>query len=47
VVRDYHNKKGFQYKALFMDVFSSWALYLFMALLLGLILWSVYKNLKK
>lgn len=46
VVRDYHNKKGFEYKALFMDVFSSWALYLFMALLLGLILWSVFSNFK-
>lgn len=44
LIRDYHNKKGFQYKALFMDVYSSWMPYVFVALILALVLWSVAKN---
>lgn len=46
VIRDYHNKKGFQYKALFMDVYSSWVPYVFVGLLLVLVLWSYFKNFK-
>lgn len=46
VIRDYHNKKDFQYKALFMDVYSSWMPYVFVALVLGLMIWSVIKNRK-
>ncbi|MDQ0476013.1 DUF6080 domain-containing protein [Chryseobacterium sp. MDT2-18] len=44
--RDYHNKKGFQYKALFMDVYSSAVPYLFVAAVLTLVLWSFAKNFK-
>ena len=46
VTRDYHNKEGFQYKALFMDVYSSWVPYIFVASLLMLVIWSVIKNYK-
>lgn len=44
VTRDYHNKKGFQYKALFMDVYSGWLPYVFVALVLILVLWSWVRN---
>lgn len=44
VVRDYHNRKGFAYKALFMDVYTSWLPYVFVGVLLVLVLWSVLKN---
>ena len=44
VVRDYHNKKGFEYKALFMDTYSTGLPYVFVGLLLGLVLWSYIKN---
>lgn len=46
VVRDYHNKKGFQYKALFMDTYTVWLPYVFVGLLLGLVIWSYCKNFK-
>ncbi len=46
VTRDYHNKKGFEYKALFMDVYTSWMPYVFVFLLITLVVWSVAKNLK-
>lgn len=45
-IRDYHNKKGFYYKALFMDVYSSWIPYFFVISILILILWSYIKNFK-
>ena len=45
-VRDYHNKKGFEYKALFMDVYESWIPYLFVAAVLILVIWSSIKNFK-
>lgn len=45
-VRDYHNKKGFEYKALFMDVYESWIPYLFVAAVLILVIWSCIKNFK-
>lgn len=44
VIRDKHNMKGFEYKGIIMDVYSSWIPYIFIAVLLGLILWSYYKN---
>ena len=44
IVRDYHNKKGFEYKALFMDTYSTGLPYVFVGLLLGLVLWSYIKN---
>lgn len=46
VTRDYHNKKGFEYKALFMDVYTSWVPYLFVAALFSLLIWSWVKNRK-
>ena len=45
-VRDYHNKKGFDYKAIFMDVYTSIGPYVFVGLLLGLVVWSLVKNFK-
>lgn len=46
-IRDYHNKdKTFYYKALFMDVYSSVIPYIFIALTLLMIIWSVVKNCK-
>lgn len=47
ILRDYHNKHGFQYKAIFMDVYSSPFSYSFVALVLFLIFWSYIKNFKK
>ncbi len=46
VTRDYHNKKGFEYKALFIDVYTSWIPYVFVVAVLILILWSFVKNFK-
>lgn len=46
ITRDYHNKKGFEYKALFMEVYSSWIPYVFVATVLILVLWSFVKNFK-
>ena len=46
VTRDYHNKKGFEYKALFMDVYTSWIPYVFVGAVLILVLWSFAKNFK-
>lgn len=46
IIRDYHNKKGFEYKALFMDTFSSVGQYSFVIILLGLVLWSILRNIK-
>lgn len=46
VIRDYHNKKGFQYKALFMDVYSSAFPYIFVGAVLVLVFWSYFKNFK-
>lgn len=46
VTRNYHNKKGFEYKALFMDVYNSWVPYVFVIVLFTLVFWSVVKNFK-
>lgn len=46
VIKDYHNKKGFQYKALFMDVYTSWIPYFFVGTILVLLFWSWAKNFK-
>ncbi|SIO30598.1 hypothetical protein SAMN05444409_2597 [Epilithonimonas zeae] len=46
-IRDYHNKdKTFYYKALFMDVYTSAVPYIFIALVLVMMTWSVFKNYK-
>ncbi|MFC3159825.1 DUF6080 domain-containing protein [Chryseobacterium arachidis] len=44
IVRDKHNMKGYDYKGIVMDVYSSWIPYIFIAVLLVLIFWSYYKN---
>lgn len=46
ITRDYHNKKGFEYKALFMDTYSSAFPYFFVGILLFLIIWAWLKNFK-
>lgn len=46
VIRDYHNKKGFDYKAIFMDVYQSYFSYLFVGTVLFLMIWSCAKNYK-
>ncbi|WP_277110183.1 DUF6080 domain-containing protein [Chryseobacterium taklimakanense] len=46
ITRDYHNRNGFEYKALFMDVYSSWIPYIFIAVLLALVIWAYIKNFK-
>ncbi|WP_327983611.1 hypothetical protein [Bergeyella porcorum] len=46
ITRDYKSPKGFEYKALFMDVYSSWVPYAFVAMVLGLVVWSGIKILK-
>ena len=46
VIRDYHSKAGFQYKALFMDVYTSWMPYVFVAVVFGLIVWAIIANFK-
>ena len=46
IIRDYHSKEGFQYKALSMDVYTSLIPYLFVAVVLILVLWSDFKNFK-
>jgi hypothetical protein len=45
IVRD-KNAKGFDFKALIMDVYSSWIPYIFISVLLLLIFWSYFKNFK-
>lgn len=45
-IRDYHSKIGFRYKAIFMDVYSSVIPYIFVAIVLLIIIWSVFKNYK-
>lgn len=45
IIRD-KNAKGFHFKALIMDVYSSWIPYIFIAVLLLLIFWSYFKNFK-
>lgn len=44
ILRDYHNKKGFDYKAIFMDVYSSVFSYIIVGIVVVLILWSFIKN---
>lgn len=45
-IREKHNMKGFYYQALFMDVYTSFFQYAFIAILVGLVLWSYGKNFK-
>ena len=46
-IRDYHNaQKTFYFKALFMETYSSFWNYFFVALIFGLLFWSYFKNFK-
>ena len=46
ILRDYHNKKGFEYKALFMDVYTGVFPYIFVGIVLFLVVWSYAINFK-
>lgn len=46
IIRNKHNMKGFHFKGLLMDVYSSWVPYVFISILLILIFWSYFKNFK-
>ncbi len=43
-LRNYHSKSGFQFKAIFMDVYTSWIPYCVVALIIALIFWGYIKN---
>jgi len=45
-IREKHNMKGFYYKALFMEVYSTAFSYIFIGLVLSFVLWSYFKNFK-
>lgn len=45
-VRDYYSKTGFEYKALFMDTYSSIAQYVWVVLIGVCIIWTVIKQVK-
>lgn len=44
IISDKHNMKGFDFKGLYMDLYSSAFPYFFIAILLILIMWSYFKN---
>jgi len=46
IMSDKHNMKGFNFKGLYMDLYSSPVPYFFIAALLALISWSYFKNFK-
>lgn len=46
IMSDKHNMKGFNFKGLYMDLYSSAIPYFFVAILLILISWSYFKNFK-
>ncbi|MDQ0592390.1 hypothetical protein QFZ37_000759 [Chryseobacterium ginsenosidimutans] len=46
ILRDKHNMQGYNYKAIVMDVYSSWIPYIFITVLLTLIFWSYFRNFK-
>lgn len=45
-IREKHNMKGFYYKAIFMEVYSTAFSYVFIGLVLSFVLWSYFKNFK-
>jgi len=45
-IREKHNMKGFYFKAIFMEVYSSAFAYAFVGLILAVVLWSYFKNFK-
>jgi len=46
IISDKHNMKGFDFKGLYMDLYSSAFAYFFITILLTLIIWSYFKNFK-
>ncbi|UTX50938.1 hypothetical protein KIK00_16240 [Chryseobacterium sp. MA9] len=44
IISDKHNMKGFDFKGLYMDLYSSAFPYFFISILLILIMWSYFKN---
>ncbi|MDR3024276.1 DUF6080 domain-containing protein [Chryseobacterium sp.] len=46
IISDKHNMKGFDFKGLYMDLYSSAFPYFFVTILLTLIIWSYFKNFK-
>lgn len=46
IISDKHNMKGFDFKGIYMELYSSVFSYIFIAILLLLISWSYYKNFK-
>ncbi|WP_185157086.1 DUF6080 domain-containing protein [Chryseobacterium aquaticum] len=45
-IREKHNMKGFYYKAIYMEVYSTAFSYIFIGLVLSFVLWSYFKNFK-
>nr|WP_314493234.1 DUF6080 domain-containing protein [uncultured Chryseobacterium sp.] len=45
-IREKHNMKGFYFKAIFMETYSSIFAYIFIGVILGFVLWSYFKNFK-
>lgn len=45
-VRDYHSQTGFQFKAIFMETYSSFWCYFFVGLIFSFVLWSYIVNFK-
>lgn len=45
-IREKYNMKGFYFKAIFMETYSSIFAYVFIGVILGFILWSYFKNFK-
>ncbi|MCY0975962.1 DUF6080 domain-containing protein [Chryseobacterium wangxinyae] len=45
-IREKHNMKGFYFKAIFMETYSTVFAYVFIGLMIGIILWSYFKNFK-
>ncbi|WP_426481146.1 DUF6080 domain-containing protein [Chryseobacterium sp. R2ACT005] len=46
IISDKHNMKGFDFKGLYIDLYSSAFPYFFITILLTLIIWSYFKNFK-
>ncbi|WP_228384294.1 DUF6080 domain-containing protein [Chryseobacterium soli] len=46
IISDKNNMKGFAYKGLFMDTYSSWVPYIFVGIILILLCWSYMRNFK-
>ncbi|MDY3547761.1 DUF6080 domain-containing protein [Riemerella anatipestifer] len=47
IIRDYHNKQNFHYKALFMEVYTTNLSYVFVGLLFLLVVWGYLRGFRK